>query len=73
MHFAVTFGDSGFHHDNLKIERERADLSVQLISLTDRLDDAEGTTDAQVVFTIVYVVRRYTTYISQFLRRSCTL
>ena len=31
-----------------RIERERADLSVQLISLTDRLDDAEGSTDAQV-------------------------
>eukprot|EP01083_Nonionella_stella_P130195 395117_1 len=30
-----------------RIERERADLSVQLISLTDRLEDAEGTTDAQ--------------------------
>lgn len=32
----------------LQIERERADLSVQLISLTDRLEDAEGSTDAQV-------------------------
>lgn len=31
-----------------QIERERADLSVQLIALTDRLDDAEGTTDSQV-------------------------
>ncbi|VDM85650.1 unnamed protein product [Strongylus vulgaris] len=30
------------------IERERADLSVQLIALTDRLEDAEGTTDSQV-------------------------
>jgi len=31
-----------------RIERERADLSVQLITLTDRLDDAEGTTDSQI-------------------------
>lgn len=31
-----------------RIERERADLSVQLIALTDRLEDAEGTTDSQV-------------------------
>jgi len=31
-----------------RIERERADLSVQLISLTDRLEDAEGSTDAQI-------------------------
>ncbi len=31
-----------------QIERERADLGVQLISMTDRLEDAEGTTDAQV-------------------------
>ncbi len=32
----------------LQIERERADLSVQLIGMTDRLEDAEGSTDAQV-------------------------
>jgi chromosome segregation ATPase len=31
-----------------RIERERADLSVQLIGLTDRLEDAEGSTDAQI-------------------------
>uniref|UniRef100_A0A914PES1 Myosin tail domain-containing protein n=1 Tax=Panagrolaimus davidi TaxID=227884 RepID=A0A914PES1_9BILA len=31
-----------------RIERERADLSVQLIALTDRLEDAEGTTDSQI-------------------------
>ncbi|VDP31451.1 unnamed protein product [Soboliphyme baturini] len=31
-----------------RIERERADLSVQLINLTDRLEDAEGSTDAQI-------------------------
>lgn len=34
----------------IQIERERADLSVQLITLTDRLEDAEGTTDAQVQY-----------------------
>lgn len=37
-----------FIYTSLQIERERADLSVQLIALTDRLEDAEGTTDSQV-------------------------
>lgn len=31
-----------------RIERERADLSVQLIGMTDRLEDAESSTDQQL-------------------------
>lgn len=36
----------------LQIERERADLSVQVIQLSERLEEAEGGAESQVSFTI---------------------
>uniref|UniRef100_A0AC35EXB7 Uncharacterized protein n=1 Tax=Panagrolaimus sp. PS1159 TaxID=55785 RepID=A0AC35EXB7_9BILA len=47
----LTGPDFDIVHNRMKaktIERERADLSVQLIAFTDRLEDAEGTTGSQI-------------------------
>lgn len=34
----------------IQIEREKADVSVQLISLSERLEEAEGGADNQVIY-----------------------
>lgn len=35
---------------NFQVERERADLSVQVIQLSERLEEAEGGAESQVIF-----------------------
>jgi len=34
----------------IQIEREKADLSVQLISFSERLEEAEGGAESQVIY-----------------------
>jgi len=38
------------NYNIIQIEREKADVSVQLISLSERLEEAEGGADNQVIY-----------------------
>lgn len=38
---------------NLQIEREKADLSVQVIQLSERLEEAEGGAESQVYINLL--------------------
>lgn len=40
---------------NLQIEREKADLSVQVIQLSERLEEAEGGAESQVNIIIISI------------------
>lgn len=43
----------------LKIEREKSDLSVQVITLSERLDEAEGGAESQVMNTLSFMTTKF--------------
>lgn len=46
---------SKYWTSNFQIEREKADLSVQVIQLSERLEEAEGGAESQVRYQFGYV------------------
>lgn len=52
--------------DEFQIEREKADLSVQVISLSERLEESEGGVESHVTLNLYHKIFKYLNYKFQF-------